>query len=98
MPKNVSKSKPNCDQPEMYCKGCGALIPDNLDRRNMGESSKLPSLLACKSCAVAAGGKIPSARLPRMNRKEMQAAGQESFLATVEVIEIRRPHYGTNLP
>lgn len=66
-------------QPEMYCKTCGALIPDNRDRRDMGEGAREPSLLGCKFCAIRAGGKMPPGRLPRLKLKDLEKAGQEVF-------------------
>lgn len=68
-------------QPEMYCKKCGALIPDNNDRLNMGEGRKKPSLLACKECAIMAGGHVDVKFRGRVSLKDLEKFGQEPISA-----------------
>jgi hypothetical protein len=66
-------------QPELYCKSCGALIPDNNDRRDMGEGSWRPSLLACAFCATLAGGKLPPVKRRPAKLRELELKGQQRF-------------------
>lgn len=74
-------------QPEMYCKTCGALIPDSNDRRDMGEGYSKPSLLGCRFCCLDAGGKLPKVSYGRPKLRELESKGQERFNVPVLVIK-----------